>query len=220
MVCNPTAAHRILRDESYGKPTESLSLLNIFGPTITGNDGSEARLYRKITPPFFHRDTINTVWTKSVAAASDLVQVANEHGRDLRPLLARLSLHILNEICFESTQDCLEVLRAREQLSPGHQLSYSHAIAYMLDHFPKVFLILGDAPPSEWSHDAHYLELASSHVGAVINEALRLFTVLQFIPKRSPATPHLFPLGNKKCVIPAHTLILVNTSAMHRQPNI
>ncbi len=31
MTCNPTAAHQILRDESYGKPAELLSLLNIFG---------------------------------------------------------------------------------------------------------------------------------------------------------------------------------------------
>jgi len=140
MTCNPTAAHQILRDESYGKPAELLSLLNIFGPTITGTDGSEARLYRKITLPFFHKDTINRVWTKSIAAASDLMQVANEHSRDLRPLLARLSLLILNEVCFESTQDCLEVLRAREHVPPGQQLSYSHAMADMLDHFPIVFL--------------------------------------------------------------------------------
>ncbi len=140
MTCNPTAAHQILRDESYGKPAELLSLLNIFGPTITGTDGWEARLYRKITSPFFHKDTINRVWTKSVAAASDLMQVANEHSRDLRPSLARLSLHIVNEVCFESTQDCLEVLRAREHVPPRHQLSYSHAMADMLDHFPMVFL--------------------------------------------------------------------------------
>lgn len=80
--------------------------------------------------------------------------------------------------------------------------------------------ILGAAPPSEWSFDAHYPALATSHVGAVINEALRLFTVLQFIPKRSPATPHLLPLRSKNHVIPADTLILINTSAIHRHPDI
>lgn len=140
MTCDPTAAHQILRDDSYGKPAELLSLLNIFGPTITGTDGPEARLYRKITSPFFHKDTINRVWATSVAAASDLMQVANEHSQDLRPLLAKLSLHVLNEVCFESTQDCLEVLEAREHLLPGHRLSYSHAMADILDHFPIVFL--------------------------------------------------------------------------------
>lgn len=80
--------------------------------------------------------------------------------------------------------------------------------------------ILGAAPPSEWSLDAHYPALATSHVGAVINEALRLFSVLQFIAKRSPATPHLLPLGSKNYVIPADTLILINTSAIHRHPEI
>ncbi len=43
MTCNPTAAHQILRDESYGKLAEVLNLFNI-GPTITCTDGSEARL--------------------------------------------------------------------------------------------------------------------------------------------------------------------------------
>jgi len=80
--------------------------------------------------------------------------------------------------------------------------------------------ILGAAPPSEWSLDAHYPALATSHVGAVINEALRLFSVLQFIAKRSPATPHLLPLMSKNNVIPADTLILINTSAIHRHPDI
>jgi len=80
--------------------------------------------------------------------------------------------------------------------------------------------ILGAAPPSEWSLDAHYPALATSHVGAVIKEALRLFSVLQFIAKRSPATPHLLPLGSKNYVIPADTLVLVNNSAIHRHPDV
>lgn len=80
--------------------------------------------------------------------------------------------------------------------------------------------ILGAAPPSEWSLDAHYPALATSHVGAVINEALRLFSVLQFIAKRSPATPHLLHLMSKNNVIPADTLILINTSAIHLHPDI
>ncbi len=81
-------------------------------------------------------------------------------------------------------------------------------------------LILGFLPPSQWSYETHYPFLSTSHVGAVINETSRLFTVLPFIPKSVPATPQILTLENRTHIIPAKTLILINTSAIHRHVKI
>lgn len=86
MTCNPIIASPNLREESHVKPAELVSLLNIFGPTITDIDGSDARLYTKLTAPFFHKEITNRVWMESVAAAFDLMKVANEHSWDSRHL--------------------------------------------------------------------------------------------------------------------------------------
>ncbi|KAL8725345.1 MAG: hypothetical protein Q9166_007405 [cf. Caloplaca sp. 2 TL-2023] len=58
-------------------------------------------------------------------------------------------------------------------------------------------------------------------VGAVINEALRLFTILPFIAKCVPreSSPQPLKLSNNSThMIPSNTLILINTSAIHRHP--
>ncbi len=79
--------------------------------------------------------------------------------------------------------------------------------------------ILGLESPNDWSYEEHYSALSTSYVGAVIMEASRLFTVLPFIPKLSPVTPHNLKLADTQYVIPSETLILINTSAIHRHPS-
>ena len=49
------------RENMVDKPQELIKQLNFFGPTITGTDGEEARLYRKITTPFFNEKTLQNV---------------------------------------------------------------------------------------------------------------------------------------------------------------
>lgn len=43
--------------------------------------------------------------------------------------------------------------------------------------------ILSDCPNDQWSYETHFSSLMESLVGAVINETLRLYTVLPFILK-------------------------------------
>ncbi|KAL8665781.1 MAG: hypothetical protein Q9202_001903 [Teloschistes flavicans] len=73
-------------------------------------------------------------------------------------------------------------------------------------------------PEEQWSYDGHFQVLMDGLVGAVINEALRLFTVLPFILKATTNTPQPLVLNGRTHVVPAQTLILINTSAAHRNP--
>lgn len=69
----------------------------------------------------------------------------------------------------------------------------------------------------KWSYQDHYSLLATSIVGAVINESLRLFTVLPFIPKQIPERTSLsFCVSGSTLSLAPGTLIFINTSALHR----
>ena len=56
-------------------------------------------------------------------------------------------------------------------------------------------------------------------IGAVINESLRLFTVLPFIPKYIPdGTSQAFNVADRTLTLPPGTLVFINTSALHYRP--
>ena len=78
--------------------------------------------------------------------------------------------------------------------------------------------IVGTVPTDEWSYGRHYALLSEGLVGAVINEALRLYTVLTVIPKWSGEKAQLIKLGNGSYTLPPRTMVLVDTSATHRHP--
>ncbi|KAE8137314.1 cytochrome P450 [Aspergillus pseudotamarii] len=80
--------------------------------------------------------------------------------------------------------------------------------------------ILQDTPPDQWTYDAHFNPLMNSLVGAVINETLRLFTVLPVIPKYVPPTgpPVSIIIDSQVHPLPPGTVAFVNTSATHRHP--
>ena len=79
--------------------------------------------------------------------------------------------------------------------------------------------ILGSLSPSQWSYDLHFSPLSTSYVGAVINETSRLFTVLPILPKKVPSIPQSLALDSRTYVLPQNTLVLINTSAVHRHPD-
>ncbi|KAI1799847.1 cytochrome P450 [Daldinia bambusicola] len=80
--------------------------------------------------------------------------------------------------------------------------------------------ILGDKSLDTWSYDKHYNALIRSTVGAVVNETLRLFTVIPILPKRVPPKgPWLsITVKGQQYQLPPNTIALVNTSAAHRHP--
>ena len=78
--------------------------------------------------------------------------------------------------------------------------------------------ILGSRPISQWSFDADFPRILNGYVGATMNETLRLYTVLPFFPKTTRETPKTFSTNGRDYTVPADTLILMNTSATHRNP--
>lgn len=68
-TCDPEVTTHLFRDGRFGKPAELISILNIYGPTMTGTDGPKSRLYRKITGPFFSKKTLRRVFLQSVSGA-------------------------------------------------------------------------------------------------------------------------------------------------------
>lgn len=78
--------------------------------------------------------------------------------------------------------------------------------------------IVGSRPVSQWSVERDYPLLMESYVGAVINETLRLYTVLPFLPKAVHESPYPININNQGYIIPPNTVVLINTSATHRHP--
>ena len=143
-TCDPDAAQQLFRNNALGKPLELMGMLNIFGPTMTGTDGQESRLYRKLSAPFFSEDTMHRVWESSISSAEAFLEVVGGHNEELRPIIARMTLHLLSTVCFESKKKCIDELDFRMPAPSGHQLSYSHAMAATLEYLPTIFL----TPPS------------------------------------------------------------------------
>ncbi len=78
--------------------------------------------------------------------------------------------------------------------------------------------IIGSHSISQWSFDGDFPRILNGYVGATMNETLRLYTVLPFFPKTTRETPRTFSMNGRDYTVPADTLILMNTSATHRNP--
>ncbi|KAL9100072.1 MAG: hypothetical protein Q9163_004513 [Psora crenata] len=77
---------------------------------------------------------------------------------------------------------------------------------------------LGERPSSNWSYEVDFPKLLDGYVGAVMDETLRLYSVLPFFPKTTRETPQSFTSNGRDYTVPPDTLILINTSAAHRNP--
>ena len=77
---------------------------------------------------------------------------------------------------------------------------------------------MGDRAPSEWTYEVDFPILLDGYTGAVFNEVQRLFTVLPIFPKSTESQAKSLVVRGKQYTIPANTLILINTSAVHRNP--
>lgn len=143
-TCDADVSTQLFRDGSFGKPAGLMKILNVFGPTMTGTDGPEARLYRRITAPFFNEATLRNVFRQSVQGGKELLLVLAQTTVDdkLRTLTARLSLNLLNRVSLEhqSQSELGKALRFEDQVPLGHTMSYSQAMHALLDNFQTVYV--------------------------------------------------------------------------------
>ena len=79
---------------------------------------------------------------------------------------------------------------------------------------------LADCPSRDSTYATHYPLFKDSIVAAVINETLRLYTILPFLPKTTPEQPSSVTVKGRTHVLPPNTLVLINTSATHRHPEL
>ena len=128
-TCDPKLITQLLRNPAFAKLTDLMALLNLFGPTMTGTEGPETLLYRKIIAPFFHDSTMDRVFRDSVDATESFSQLVSSQkspvDSQLRPMLSKLALHILGTSAFEKRGSCLEELNFSEKCSDGHKLSFA-----------------------------------------------------------------------------------------------
>ncbi|KAI1170442.1 cytochrome P450 [Nemania sp. FL0916] len=342
-TCDPDVNVQLFRDGQFGKPAELMSILNIFGPTITGTDGPESRLYRRITGPFFSESTFRRVFVQSTSGAKLLLValLRPDAYQQLRTLSARLSLNTLSQMVFsyQTNFDLVQALAFEDNIPDGKTLSYSQALHGLVETMGTIFLmprwmlrlspfrshrralacyselgsymdqikqarkiilsekptdrdssnedlldlliqagassgvqaspvltnaqiigqiflfmfagheananvlvsiilllachpevqnamqrdldcVLGQTCSDTWSYDEHYSALMHTTVGAVINESLRLFTVIPVLPKHVPPNgPWLsITVKGQLHLLPPNTIALINTSATHRHP--
>ena len=89
--------------------------------------------------------TMHNVWNKSLEGAQAALKVLTGDKksnivRKIRPTFARLSLYLLNAVCFESCEDPMAELQDRGRLPSGHQMTYSQVMHALLDFMPTIFL--------------------------------------------------------------------------------
>lgn len=110
----------------------------------------------------------------------------------------------------------------------GHETSsntFTHAVSLLAcrPEFQKSLQAEIDAlslgrSAHKWSYEEAFPKLMSGHVGALMKETLRLYTVVPFLPKINNERPQTLKVGQRTCTLPLKTLVMVNTSATHRNP--
>ena len=141
-TCDSEGTSHLLRSNAFDKPADLINILNVFGPTMTGSNNQEARVYRKITTGFFNEHTMQKVWQSAIHGAKSFSKVLAKKQKeaksveDLRPISARLSFYLLNAICFDYDADCLLELDDQGSVPEGYKISFSKAMHTMLDQFP------------------------------------------------------------------------------------
>ena len=146
-TCDPQVILQVLsRRNDFPKPVMALKILNIYGPTITGTEGPESRLYRKITSPSFNDETHQAVWTDSFQLTQQMMRSWLEekpvgHVLQVNQDIARLTLCIISRVCFGKK---LEYVNEKERMiPPGHTMTYNEAITTMLERIGVILF----APP-------------------------------------------------------------------------
>ena len=85
-------------------------------------------------------------WEKSTQSAQVALEVLTEDQisnpvRGLRQIFMRLSLYMLNAVCFEGREDLMAELTDSGHPPSGHQLTYSQAMHNLIDSMPTIFLV-------------------------------------------------------------------------------
>ena len=143
-TCDPEAVLQFSKRQEFVKPVEMMRMLNMYGPTITGTDGEESRLYRKIAGPSFNGRTHRSVWNESIIQTRSVLDLWTSSGNPIGNLnkdLARLTLHLISYVCFDHKTKGGEAGEDPSIPDKGHHFTYEEAIGSMLDNIPILFTV-------------------------------------------------------------------------------
>ena len=79
---------------------------------------------------------------------------------------------------------------------------------------------LGDRPDSTWSVTEDFSALYNGYMGSVLKETMRLYNVVEFIPRRCLTDTPIKDMSGKDLLVPSNTLCLLNFTAAFRHPHI
>ncbi|KAL8915822.1 MAG: hypothetical protein Q9172_006635 [Xanthocarpia lactea] len=79
---------------------------------------------------------------------------------------------------------------------------------------------LGDKPVDTWTVADDFMHLYTGYTGSVLKEAMRLYNVVEFIPRRCTTDTPVTDLSGAHFVVPKNTLCLLNFTAAFRHPKI
>ena len=123
-----------------------MTILNVFGPTVSGTDGDEERLYRRIASAAFNSRTNRMLWGDVLAHVSELVVRWSPTGsttriQDMKQDIATMTLQIISQICYGRDLDHFSDGQPKRQDSSCHALSYRQAMFSMLSSIHLISMI-------------------------------------------------------------------------------
>jgi hypothetical protein len=124
-TCDPDVITQISnRKSDFTKPTDTLGMLNLYGPTITASEEEEHR-----------------IWQESVRQAGLMLDFWNRDGgrvADMNADANRYALHVLSKAFFGKTM----TWEFDAEKSHGHHLSYPEAIGAVFKYNNTIFTTL------------------------------------------------------------------------------
>lgn len=89
---------------------------------------------------------MESVWRLALGDAKSLGQVfagniRSEVQQQLRPTLAKMSLHVVNTVCFEAERDISAELEFRAPVESGYTLAYSNAMHTVMENLREIFTV-------------------------------------------------------------------------------
>ncbi|KAH8816959.1 cytochrome P450 [Xylogone sp. PMI_703] len=151
------AAQVIARGNDFPKPTQMYERVNIYGKNVVSSSGATWRRHRAIAGPAFSEKNNHLVWNETLEITQNVVNSWVSSGSGLETITTvasdamRLSLEVIGRAGLGQTIEWpkagqIEETKKLENLPPGHELSFTEALQYVLRN---IFLVMISAglPP-------------------------------------------------------------------------
>lgn len=203
------------RRRDFIKPIGIYKMLEIFGRNLLTVEGEDWQRHRKITTPPFNEKNKNLVWVESLRQTRDMLRYWTRHDQNGVCSTVQdtktLTLHVLARAGLGQTHSFQSAIDSPE---PGAEMNYRDSISLILQNavivmmFPPKLLLLPFLPKK-------LMKLGNAII--TFKKYMAVSPVLS-IPKYTGDQGQHLIINNKHHFIPAKTLVLPNTMALHTHP--